>query len=706
MSDTSKYKTFRPRQQPQIQEAPMSQEPSYLGQVARIIPESAKAIARGPVNNLNMIPNMDVFSGGEGIIPLTYESAQIRENVNQKAPGVGEVVQEGLNQAGINIAPAQDQTLPERIMSKVLETGSSMAAVPGGGGAAQAAKLGAKIGAASQGAQELGADPLVADIGASVAVPIAGALKKPLRNLAKEAENKEALKKDLSDIGADPERKKSLGEKVAGKLLSLGSKPDVEALKIAKEMGLELPYNVKLDSRIGNFLANNLLKTVFTSKSYRDQLEKFPQAVIEKFKNGVNKIHPEEIDPVEASRRYLETLSPEQVRVKEGVQKLYSESNAAFKATDKILPTNTMKWVEELERDIKLSPYKATPNKQILSIIDDVKKQWLTEIPKTTKKQLEHWEKILPPEKYAQIEAQMLKKVKEVPVQSVIALRKNLLREIDYGANIKGGKGSVKKLIEGSDSDVMSSSNKIATQKWREAGQFKRVEEAERTMSDIARSLSEGVIPKDAFSYMNNTKNIKELERLLGPSKNAKEVMSGLKRAKFQQEVADKVMNSNGNISYANLANTFLGKSGKQNLLKTLSGDSYKEMKNLAKISQRLVRAGQEFGNPSGTAHASKDMDKIGAIMAGILGLASGSTAAITAATGAAVTTTALSKMVSNPKILNAANEYALARLYKKADKAARAKKAMSDIFNKEIAADQAKGVAVSSAKPRKKEEY
>lgn len=480
-------------------------------------------------------------------------------------------------------------------------------------------------------------------------------------------------------------KKASIGEAVLGRALSIGAKPDKELLDAAKAQGVELPFNVKLGSQWGDFFANNVFKSIFVSKAYKDVIKNAHKGMFEEFQNNINKIHPKYIEKDVASQRYREALGAEKEAVKAESSKLYDEAAKALTEADQVVPHNTLQALEDIKDKFNV-PAQSEPMRFVNRRINKLQEEWSTSSEAIkTMGELKH---NVTPEIFSQIEKKLQTNAKSVPLEKLVKQRSALLNDIDYGEKAQGIRAFIKPIIAAIDKDIMQAPNKEFSGKWRAANAYYKNEWADRIKTDMARSLLDGEIPKDAIQYMSSPQEIRQLTKILGNIPRKGEIMNGLRKAKFQQVVIDSVTNSDGTLSYANLANAFTKKSTMKPLLKELSGPAYEGMNRLAKIAQAYVKSGKELANPSGTALVQSDFDKIGKVMQGILAVGAGAaltTGAWKTAGTALAAPYVLSKVVSNQRYVDAAVQYALARQQNNLKKAASFQRRMEHIFGNEI---------------------
>lgn len=509
---------------------------------------------------------------------------------------------------------------------------------------------------------------VLTDKGLSIAKKkILGDVSKSLNQVEGAAQKASQAKADLKDVG--------ITNKVVGKLISTGSAPEKEVIAAAKKEGINLPFNVALNGSAQNFIANNFLQSVFVSRAYKDVIKNADKDMIDAVLNKINQISPENIGKTGSSAQAKEFLTQEKALIKDESDQLYKIADSYAKPTDVVsvspvveaiqnikplvakadLPSKDMKFVNE--KIIGLAEkWNLLPESALKDIkINGVEVSNLTETPELMN---------------ALIDA-LGKKAADIPLDKVIAQRAAFLKDINYEKDIPGIKNLMNHLIGGLDKAIESSINKEFTTHWRAANDYFKNNVANRIRTDMASSLMNGQLPKEAFDYMSSPQHIKELERILGNSDKAKEVMNALKRAKLQQVVVDTVLDASGSIKYGALSNLFNGKSVSQELFRELLGEEgYKGMKRLANIARAYSKSGKEFGNPSKTSFSLRDLtsiEQVGTQAAqmlfslaspvGIGYLSAGTTGAL----AAPAVIKGISRIFANPKIINTATEYGLA---------------------------------------------
>lgn len=558
---------------------------------------------------------------------------------------------------------------PEEGLTKHLTEGAKFAgslALPGG-----LAKTAAKMG-------QTGAAKALGAIGTTTAPELAGAAGAGAAMSKLQEEGAGLPAALLGGIGAGAagtaglkalKGAKNLTKEAIPQILSIGAKPDEQMIQNAKKFGIEPPSHVQLNSKLSSFLNNSYLKSIFSSQKYQDSIKAADQKMIDTVVNKINTVDPKALEKEVVSKSYREALSEEAKQVEKQANELYENARTYLKPEDKVKPSHTLNMIKDLKSKLSAA-VPSSDMKFVLKRLSELSSEWglAPKGLKKVEKQYEHAPDVL------QAYLKTLKTTApEVPLDQLIQQRSAFMRDIKYGEEARGAKGFMNALISSLDKDIAASSNKEFINNWREANKFYKNEVADRIRTDFAESLTKKEIPKEAYSYMSSPQHIHELERMLGTSPATKQVMNSLKRSKLQEIVLDRITNTAGTMSYANLANLFNKKSTQQGMLKSLLGDkNYKDLSEVAQIAANYNKVGKEFANPSGSALTKQDFDRIGGMMKNILSIGP-------------VGPYAISKIVSNPKYIEKALEYAKARAQNKLPQAQKHQREMKQIYVRSI---------------------
>jgi hypothetical protein len=256
---------------------------------------------------------------------------------------------------------------------------------------------------------------------------------------------------------------------------------------------------------------------------------------------------------------------------------------------------------------------------------------------------------------------------KKIPVERLIGVNQDLGMILKHEPEVRGVENLLNGLKGALEKDIETTANKAFLHDWRDANKFFKEEIADRFRTDLARSLMTREIPLDAYTKMNSIESVKLLEKSAGNEAKAKEIIDSLKKAKAREIIETATVGGleSGSLSSAQFAKLFNKGEKKQELLEYLLGKKeYNKMAEIGKISQAFSDSGKELLNTSGTAIAGSDIKKLDEITTGILATLFFSQpigATITAGSMVAIPNV-LSRVVSNPKIMDQARTYALAR--------------------------------------------
>ena len=493
----------------------------------------------------------------------------------------------------------------------------------------------------------------------------------------------------LEKTATEATQKMGLGEKILVHALSLGAKPNKEILREAKMEGTILPANIKLNSWWSHFLANNVFKSIFTSKAWKNVAENSDKSTVAGWEENINKIHPKEIGHDTANLEYAKALKSEETTTQKEAQKLFQYQDQALKPTDKVMPKHTIENIRKVVDDLDAAAL-SKPSRGVLEFVNRILNQYAP--PIKLSKNMRASNALDDVQLHKIVSEQLKNKIGSIPLKKLTNQISEILKETDFGADALGVRGKLNLVLKGAVKDVDSVAhlNPEFHARRKVARTFYANEIGQRIRTDMAQSMLTGQRPERSSSIHEFPRDIKKLSHILGNFPNKAEVMNGLKRAKFQSLVGDKIKNTDGSINYANLAGMFQKKSELQPLLKELSGGNYESLKRLANIAQTITKGGRQLANFSGTSHTTADLNRVGAVFKSIIELGAGGALAsgnFVAGVTAASTPYVLSKIMANQKYVDAAVQYALARQQHNFNKAFQYQRTMEKIFEKEILA-------------------
>lgn len=496
--------------------------------------------------------------------------------------------------------------------------------------------------------------------------------------------NPETEKKLLDLIkGNKLAEKVPLDQKIIGKALSYGAKPEEELLNTAKELNVELPNYLKLNSPVGNVTEKTISKSLFSSPKYKEQQARAHRSFIDAFDENVNRIHPEYENLETAGTKAAHALKDTERNLFNQSESLYQDAYKKLSPQDKVIPKNTLETTERLKKGIEGIPAPAEGDKFLKPKLSSIEDKW--GLPKSVREELEGLKRTLAPDAYEQVKEKLLAGSNQVEVPTLTAQRSALLKDLRERSTLKGARKELGELVESLNKDIgeIGEKNPNFIEAWKKANKFYKEEYASTVKSKIGDAILNGDSPKEVTKYLNSSSDINALSHILKNIPDHSKIMDMLKRAKYQDLVVDKIKNSDGTLSYSNLANLFTKRSKIDPLLRTVGGETDTNMRKLAQIAQRYVKTGKEVANPSGTAGALENSNALGNVMHAILSVGVGGLGAIKSAGVSIASPFILTKIMSNQKYIDQAIKYALARKNDKARKTALEK--MQSIFKNEI---------------------
>lgn len=444
------------------------------------------------------------------------------------------------------------------------------------------------------------------------------------------------------------------------------AKPNERAFELAAKHDVKLPFNVGMRSKPMNWAANNYLKSIFTSGVYEDALKEANESMVNAVKKNIDELGTSTLKPSEASGEFRRFMQAEEKLAEEQARGIYDEASKLIKKNDSVKPKNTANFIssldEMLSRDIQ-SP----ATKKVANIVGSLAESWGLTPPGKTLKQLENNPKLI----QAYLE-QFRKNIPNVPVDKLIGIRKELGTITKFDPTIKGSESYLNGLKSVIDKDIETMSNKGFLSKWREANSSFKTSVADRFRGDIARSIISNDMPTEAFSLLNSPENIKEISKIAGKSQKSEEIFNALKKAKVREIFSNSLQDES--LRTSPFINIFNKKEKNSELLESLVGkQNFNKLSEISEIAEEFKHANQELLNTSRTALTSSEIAKaekltkgvLSTIFNGAVGSGVGAMTGIGSAGGAAIgiaLPNLISRLVANPKFINEARAYAIAR--------------------------------------------
>lgn len=482
------------------------------------------------------------------------------------------------------------------------------------------------------------------------------------------------------------------------RLATIGAKPNERVFELAKQHDIELPVNVGMRAAPLNFAANVLTKSMFSSRLYKDALIRANDSVVNAVKKSIDTLGLSESKPHEVSGEYRRFLQEEEKSVEEAANKMYDDAALHLKEGESTKPLKTIKFIKGL-RELVTRDIKSAPTRKVANILAEISDSWGIAPPNIIPKDLENSPKLI--EAYLK---SFEENVPNVPIEKLIGIRKELGTITKHDPTIKGAESFLNGLKSAVDKDVesISKSNPEFISRWREANKFYKRQVGDRFRNSISRSILAHEAPTDAYNMMNTVQNVQEMRKISGESPQATEIFNALAKTKVKDMFANALKDES--LGLAPFINVFKRRSATAELLEELMGKpEFKKLSEISEISQEFQRSGRELLNTSGSAIAHSDLSKIETVAKGIIsaiipGVAIVSPQAVVAAGGAMAMTNLISRAMANPKFINNARAYAMAR------QAGREQQATS-ILNRLIKITELEArVALSEAQKEKQE--
>jgi hypothetical protein len=307
------------------------------------------------------------------------------------------------------------------------------------------------------------------------------------------------------------------------------AKPNERVFGLAKEHDIKLPFNVGMRSRPMNFMANNYLKSMFTSGVYDDSLKNANESVVNAVKRNIDELGPSTLRPSEASGEYRRFIESEEKAAEKAAGALYEKANELLKKGDSVKPSNTANFIGNL-REMLTRDIQSPATKGVAKIVGQLADSWKIAPSGATYSQLETKPELL--ETYLK---QFKGRLPQVPVSSLIGARKELGTITKHDSTIKGSEAVLNGLKSAIDKDIEKLSNKEFLSEWRNANSVFKNDVADRFRGDIARSLLAKEMPTEAYNLLNTPAHVKELEKIAGKNEKSKDIFNSLKKAKVRE---------------------------------------------------------------------------------------------------------------------------------------------------------------------------
>jgi hypothetical protein len=494
--------------------------------------------------------------------------------------------------------------------------------------------------------------------------------------------------KKISDIGKSFKEVSKEGfspkETTIGAAISLMGEPSHAIENVISKYKLnKVPFNVRLQGPVAYFVGNAGLNTMFRARQYTKNLEEAPKEVVNTVIKEINKIHPKNLGAQGISQDTTSFIRKEQELVDKQASELYKKSYSSLKAPDEKTNVHPLaKAMEELKDEL-IAPDPSEAQKFVIEKINRFAASTgiLKKVPPPTGMSEEaYWQN---PALYEAVMKSLKKKPQlELPIMAVDQQRQAWLDATKYG-KVRGVKAKIGKLIGAATQSILNSDNKEFVNNWNAARTYYRLENAGRVFNDLARALTTETAPKEAYAFMTDPRKINQLSHIIGPSPKGKQIFNALKRAKLNDVLVDKIKDQDGRLRAANFSSLFEKGNENQDLLRSLLGkENYKGLKEISELSKSFSKSASEFRNFSGTTTIGVDIARLGLVAGGLADIVlSGGTGLFLSGVGAIAAPYVASRILSNPRYVDAAVKFGLSVKNKNVQGATHYNNRMRDIF-------------------------
>lgn len=362
--------------------------------------------------------------------------------------------------------------------------------------------------------------------------------------------------------------------------LPFRGKVNKEVYDKAKELGIELTPAMLTDSYLAKFAENNVFESIFVAGAYKKAIDNISPSVLKTIDEKLaltvgKKVEPTATESAGAivSRDIGQQFEKNVERWKTESDNLFNLSEGSLTSSDKMAVPQTIKTIESMISELEGGITAAEGTER--TVLD-----YITQLKAGLEQNNEH------------------------ALTDLIKEQKRLLKKGKYG-NVQGYENYYNG-IAGTLIDELAgyTGNKSFHENYGVARAYFKNNIVNGVRNKITQSLLHEYSPKEAINFMNNKQNIETLERLLGDSKNGKELMGSLKRAKIQ-EILDK--NNVFTVNEEFNPDAFLRIFKKNDdMLKTLMGEGYGELKNnIVPIANAISTSRKTLNNKSNTAKAA-----------------------------------------------------------------------------------------------------
>lgn len=416
-----------------------------------------------------------------------------------------------------------------------------------------------------------------------------------------------------------------------------------EAYNAAKRRGIDPLLSNVIESRGLQNTESFLKESALTGPHYERKLNEISTQTKESFERILDSIAPEVKSSRSAGEGALQQLAKNIEESKGKYKDLYQKSAAAIPEGATVEFKELKKSITDLKNNLKKTALVKGQRSESLGVLNEIERNL----------QKEAYESLIE-DRLSKITDASGKRAKPTPTQ-----RKRIYEEARKAVERGEGKVSPETLLGtedalndyiswNADGGVKKSLTKVRhaakedirayAKENKEFGKLyaKADKEfsdyAKRLRSDLIQSLQKGQAPEQILSKMNNVTNVRRVEKALAQNADGREIMRSLKRAKLQEMLDGKMLNSEGVVKHQTFASA-LNNPKNQDMLKELLGDvNYRRVQDIRKYSSDLANASAKFANPSRSATKAFDIGVAGALASQVFKAISTGNPAIVAA--------------------------------------------------------------------------
>lgn len=400
---------------------------------------------------------------------------------------------------------------------------------------------------------------------------------------------------------------------------------------LANDIGVDLPYNAVSDSKLGNFVANSVLKNSILTDAWKEQIKSTKTSAKNSFKNALSKVGDAK-DSEGINRSVREHLTKEESIIKSYIDEAYAKVD--------------LSQVNLSENRDALKPLQDAIN--TLKDTYNTKRTPLTNDGKTVSKFIAETEEI-----YKDIFNGNPDKL-NLNGDDLKQLRSNVLSLGQYG-EARGERGSVKLLTKGIEEAFENIGKKKGFEDVlkvkKEADALYKLHEIGRVRTSLWQALTKEQAPTEALNYMTSTSKIDEMAKIIGTSIEGKQIFADLKRTKLNQILDSKVIDNSTGFSFDKLSTIFGEGKKERDLIKKLAGEeAYNVLDKLAKVADRVKSSNKDFLNSSGSGDTVYNLFRVGNVL---------HSAASPSSVGVFLAPDILTKVLTNKSVVSRLNKAA-----------------------------------------------